>query len=136
MPRQAEIDQYRFVSAQDHVAGLQIEMDHVLSMNVVQGECDFRANCRDFVGWQRRFFQQRLQRGARNKLHHDIRPLEIAGGDEARHMLTRETGQDHLLDFISDYGERIFAGPQQRNLHQHWSVITVSRHAPETCHPA
>src|SRR5262249_54165789 len=41
VPRQSEIDQNRIVSMQDHIARLQIEMDHVLTMDVVQSKRNF-----------------------------------------------------------------------------------------------
>ena len=51
MAREAEVDQDRLVAAQEDVAGFQIEMNYVLSMEVVQRECDLHADRGNLVRW-------------------------------------------------------------------------------------
>ena len=65
-------------------------MDHVLAVDVVQGEGDLGADRGDLVRRQRRLFQQATSREVSgDEFHHDVRLLEIAGGDETRHMRAR-----------------------------------------------
>ena len=108
----------------------------MLAVDVVQGKSDLGADRRNLVRRQRRFVEQRFHRRAGDKFHHDIRPLEIASGDKARRVRPSEPRQNHLLDFVADDGERIFTGPQQRDLHQHRQIIAIARHAPEGRHSA
>ena len=64
--RQAEVDQHRLaVVAQDDVAGLQVEVDDVLAVQVVQRDRDLDADLDDLVERQRRLVEARPQRVAR-----------------------------------------------------------------------
>ena len=85
-------------------------MHHVLTVDIVQGQGDLCANRGDLIGRQRSFLQQRFYRWAGDEFHHDIRPLEIPGGDEARDVRARKPRQDHLLNLVANDREWIFAG--------------------------
>jgi hypothetical protein len=85
--RQAEIDQRGFAAvAKDDVARLEVEMLHVLQVDVVQCQGDFGSDRGHLVRRQRRAGKERLQRAAGDIFHDDVGPFEIAGGDEAGDM--------------------------------------------------
>src|SRR5262249_45202627 len=130
VPRETEIDQHRGFPTQDHIARLKIEMDDMLAMDVVQGKGDLGANRSNFVRYQRYAGEERLYRRACDKFHHDVRALEITSGDETWSVRPGEARQDHLLDLVADDGKRIFAGPQQRDFHDHRQAISVACYAP------
>jgi hypothetical protein len=88
--RQAEVDQHGLAALADHdVARLHVVVNDVLAMDVVQRGGDLRADVRNALRRERRFFKHRQQRGAGDSLHHDVGlRVEARRRDERRRMRT------------------------------------------------
>jgi hypothetical protein len=138
VPGKAVIDENRLAGVPDHhIARLDVEMDHVLEMQVVQGMRHLRSDRDDFRPGQRNLVEPALERFARDPLHDDVgHGIERARRDEAGHMRTRETRHDHLLGLEADDGQRIIAVDQHRDLHDQRRGLATSGNGPELRHSA
>jgi hypothetical protein len=139
VPREAEIDQHRLTRGpHHHVGGLEVEMDHVLAVEVVESGCDFGADLRDALRRQRRLLDERQERGRIDALHHDVGlNVEAPLRDEARHMGAFQPWQDHPLDLEAHDGARALAIGDERDLHdQGQGIVPGVRHPPDHRHAA
>ena len=143
MARESVVDQNRFAGRAEHdVARLDVEMDHVLPMQVVQRSGNLDADLRHFFHRQRCIVEARAQRLAADQFHHDVRLHgEVAGADVARHVDAFQLRHDHLLDFEADDRCRIVVVAEDGNLHQQRFLrrafrLILAPHAPQRCHAA
>jgi hypothetical protein len=129
--RQAVVHQHgRTVGAEHDVAGLDVQVHHMLSMQVVQRGGHADADLHHLVERQRRLGQARAQRVAGDVLHHDERlAREVAARHVARHVLAGERRHDHLLDFVADDRGRILAALDARHLHDQRRLVGDRRRA-------
>ena len=133
--RQAKVDQHRLPIGPEHdVAGLDVEVDHVLAVQRMHGGGHPRADLDHLVDRQRRGVQARLQGVALDLLHHDVRRAgEVALGDEGGHARATQRRHDHLLDLEADDGRRVFVAAHPRHLHQQRQArvaLVVDLHDP------
>lgn len=137
MAGEAEIEQHRALVGQDHVLGLEIEMDHVLPVQVGQRRRDRDADALDLGEGQGRLLDRFRQACPGNEAHGDEGDAgKIARRDEARHMRARQALVDQHLGLVADDGRDVGAGVEHRNLHDERSGMIRMAGVPEACHPA
>ena len=94
-------------------------MDDVLAVQVVHGRGDGARQPGDFRRRQRCAGGDVRQAHAFDAFHDEPgRPLEIAAGDQARHMRPLDPAEDHLLHLEADQAAGMAAEAQPGDLHQ------------------
>lgn len=140
--RQPKIDEHDALVAvgtamQQQVARLDVQMHHLLSMQVGQRDGRERAERSHTPGRDRRLVEQRAQRAATDLLHHQPRLVTlIAAGDEARHVRARKQRQQHALDLEADHLAHALAIGDARHLHEQGRPMIGMAHAPQRGHAA
>ena len=107
------------VAAEQHIAGLEIEVAHVLLVQAVHGPGHGGAQAGDGVGrWAFGLLQPVVQRGAVDILHHQVgQAVHVTRGHEARYMRPGEGGQDLQFHLKTDDVLRAIASRHARDLH-------------------
>ncbi|MBV6407296.1 MAG: hypothetical protein EFKGCFLK_00856 [Rhodocyclaceae bacterium] len=118
--RQAEIDQHgRAVVAEKHVLRLQVEVNEILPMQVVHRRRDRCDEAHGLVRDERRARAGFGQAGAFDALHDEPgRAVDVADGDQARHVRPLQAAENHALDLEADQAARMAAEAEAGDFHE------------------
>ena len=140
-----EVDQDSFaVRPEQHVGGLQVEVNDVLPMQVGERKRHRGAEARDHLGRHRRALGPVVQPDAVDVLHDEVRRgFDVSVRDERRVMTALRNGSQHrAADLEADDVDRPLAGSEARDLHDERKGAVVTgqaenrRHAPGMDHLA
>ena len=135
---QPVVDEHGFARGpEQNVARLDVEVDHMLAMDVVECGRELPADFRDLLIRQWQIRETHQERFPRNPLHNNVRvDREISRRNELRDVEPGDPRHDHLLHLEADDRRRVLPFAQHRHLHEERHVDAGLLDAPKPRHAA